>query len=538
MKRHPDTKRQISTTGGKSSSTAKKMTSPQNTALALANMRKLLGYMAVQTLTARYDSLQRRNDPTRPRLQIRTDLTETEQWFSAERRRQAYAQCDELNDNTSVGSSIDTACRLTIGDKLEPVFTGEDSEYWQAAWEEWARHCGHAEDEDWHTMLGIALRAVLKHGDCLCVCDPMLTGGKLRIWDADQICSITGFDQWLADRGAPQDWRQVEGVVMDAEGRVQGYFATSLRNRDAVSPDDAIYLPRGVALRLSLKRKITEYRGEPTAILRQEQVSADSKDLLKSEIQSARLASELSLVVKQSPGFDSSGIGGILEGFGGDDKNKLTEGTEITDADLALLTEAARDSKTFAAFGDRAAIANVPAGTDIQNLTPQRPSNQVMAWQGMLDTACGKSLGMMSCLSNGTANNSYSSGEIELEISWAAFREYAKMLSRLVDYCAARICPHQRYEISYTEPIAIDAEKLEKVENLRLQSGRSTLREQLGPSYKRQLEQLAYEKKLLERLDLTNLAPFWQTTSGQPIQEQTPGVTATAQEQDMTEGNP
>ena len=101
---------------------------PASISTAASNLRKLVGLMAVRNLVARYDSL-RRDDPTRRQPEIRTDLTETEQWFSAERRILAYAQCDSLNDNSAVGSSISTAVRLTIGDKLEPVFTGDDSEF-------------------------------------------------------------------------------------------------------------------------------------------------------------------------------------------------------------------------------------------------------------------------------------------------------------------------------------------------------------------------------------------------------------------------
>ena len=187
------------------------------------------------------------------------------------------------------------------------------------------------------------------------------------------------------------------------------------------------------------------------------------------------------------------------------------------------------DSKTFAAFGDKAAVVQVPAGTEVQNLSPQRPSQQMMSWQGMLDTSVGKSLGMMSCLSNGRADTSFSAGEIELEISWAAFQEYARMLSRLVDYCAERICPHQPYEISYTSPISIDSEKEEKVLTMRLQSGRSTYREQLGPNYRKKLEQLASEKKMLEELGLSNLAPFSQTISGAVI----PDEDGTDKEEDL-----
>ena len=483
---------------------------------AVAIYRALLGRALTHRLVARYDALNRM-DTTRRFPIIKTGATETEQWFTSDKRLLAYAECDSLSDNSAVGSILDIACRLSIGDKLTPVFTGEDGEFWQTIWNQWAKKCGFDEDEDWHTMLDIVLRAVLKHGDCFCALDEGISGGKLRIWDADQCTNISDFSNWLAERGAPATWRCVEGVVLSDEGRVQGYFLTSLRNRQGVDSSEAIFLPREMCIRLSLKRKITEVRGEPTAILRQEQVSQDSNDLLKAEIAAGKLTSELSLVVEQSPGYDPSGLGGVLEGLPEEEKEEALDEAGITDADLDALKEVAMDSKTFSAFGDKACVVQVPSGTKVQNLSPQRPSNQMMSWQGMLDTSVGKSLGMMSCLSNGRADNSFSSGEIELEISWTAFQEYARMLSRLVDFCAERICPKQPYEICYTSPISIDSEKEEKVLTMRLQSGRSTFREQLGPNYKKKLEQLASEKKMLDEMGLSNLAPFSQTISGAVI---------------------
>ncbi len=64
---------------------------------------------------------------------------------------------------------------------------------------------------------------------------------------------------------------------------------------------------------------------------------------------------------------------------------------------------------------------------------------------------------------------------------------------------------------------------------MRLQSGRSTYREQLGPNYRKKLEQLASEKKMLEKLGLSNLAPFSQTISGAVI----PDEDGTDKEEDL-----
>ena len=68
---------------------------------------------ATPSLRQEYDAL--RDDIHREPLVIRSDLTETEQMFYAEKRIRAYIQASNLYDNDNVGSTLDTAIRLAIG---------------------------------------------------------------------------------------------------------------------------------------------------------------------------------------------------------------------------------------------------------------------------------------------------------------------------------------------------------------------------------------------------------------------------------------
>ena len=481
-------------------------------------LARLVGHLMNRTLVARYDSLNRA--PTRRVTEIRTDLSETEQMFYAEKRVLAYAKCDNLYDNTALASILDTSIRLTIGQRGgTPLFTGADKDTLQAWFTRWKRSAGYAEGESYYEMLALVLRLVKLHGDCIVWVDPVLTDGKMRIFDADQICnvSVPDFERWKQERDLPESCRQVEGCVVDGTGRVHGYFVTMLRNRYSVNLDDAMFLPVGTCRRVAYHRKHSQYRGEPSAFLANEELTEDTKSLLKSEIAAAKLASELPLIVEQPDGIDPDSISSLLEGYGSLDE--LAAGTGINPEELGMLGKT-HDDKTFAAYEGKAAIASVAHGTNVTNLNnSQRPSSQIQSFVDLLNDTNGRALGVMSCLSRGRADNSYSSGQIEIEISWKAFEEDQKMLERdVVDYIVSTFFPNAEYEVYWSRAIEIDPEKDEKVKDMQLRGGRTTFRQLLGADWKQTLMELAKEKKFLKDIGLDNLSVF-QTSSGNEVSE-------------------
>ncbi len=481
---------------------------------------KLISYISAKSLVARYDSLRR--DPTRRMPELRTDLSETEQQFRADRRILAYLQADNLYDNTALQGTIDTAVRLTVGQRGgTPIFTGADKDFATKLFDKWKRDCGYCEGESYYELLALIMRCVILHGDCPAWIDDQLTSSKIRIFDADQICSvdIADFTKWKTDHGLPEHTRQVEGCVIDGTGKVHGYFVTMLRNRYSVPLSDAMYLPIGTCRRVALHRKHTQYRGEPLVLGNQE-ISEDTKSLLRSEVGAAKLASELPLIVEQPEGFDASAIGSLLEGYS--DLGELTDGTGLTPEDIAKFGEASKldEASTFKAFQDKASIAMVQAGTKVTNLTnAQRPSAPIQSWVDVLNDANGKSIGVMSCLARGRADNSYSSGMIELEISYKSFEEFQKLLERqVIDYAMSVILPNSEYEVYWERSVVIDPEKDAKVAVMELTSGRKTYRDLLGADWKNQMDELAEEKKYLEEKGLTNLT-FFQTANGNELSE-------------------
>lgn len=473
---------------------------------------RLIGMVRNQTLIARYDSL--KPDPLRTPPEYRTDPTETEQQFESWDRILAYLQCDELYDNSPVGQTVQTAIRLAVGVKGgTPLFSGEGSDALQAAFDNWRWHCGYEESDSLQDVLQRVLHMVIVHGDCLVLCND-LTDYKIRLFDADQICNCDDFPALRDELGLPEDSRQVEGVVIDSSGRCLGYIVTMLRNRYGVSRRDATYIPAGLCRRVSFRRKHTQYRGEPLIISNQ-QISEYTKELLKSELGAAKLAAELALVVEQPPGQSANEqLAGILEGFSGD--AELTKEAGISEDDIASLAEAATPPQTFEAFEGRSAVASVPAGTKVTNIqNTNRPSQPIQSWVDVLADANGRCLGLMSSLSRGRCENNYSSGQIEINVSWTSIRQYQQLLERqVIDYVIEQIFGvGVDYECYWDNAFAIDPEKQENTLDKMLRGGRTTFREILGPEWESQLRQLAHEKQVIEELGLTNLS-IYETKSG------------------------
>ena len=478
-------------------------------------LARIAGILRATRLSAQYATLS--GPQPRPEPRICTEATETEQVFSGVKRLRAYAQADTLYENDFIGATLNTCVRLAIGTRGgNPSFTGDGAESVQAAFSDWKRTCGFAENEGWQECLRLILLTVKLHGDCAILCDPVLTGGKLRIWDADQICPMNAedFRAWADDMGIP-DARQVEGAVTDGQGRTLGWFVTGLRNRVAVSRDECMYIPATLGRRVSYRRRLTQYRGEPQVLANMD-LTRDTHDLLRSEVGAARLASEMSLVVKQ-PDPVGGALSGMLEGYA--DTADVLAGTGLSDDDVAALTQSADAGKSFKAWAGRASVVSVPQGTDVSNLSGIRPSESVQDWTNLLADANGRQLGVMSCLSRGRADNSYSSGQIELSISWAAFEDDQKLLERqVVDYVIGVLWPGARYAVSWPRAFEIDPEKSEKVLDLRLRGGRTTYREILGPDWRARLKQLAEEQEYIKALGMNNLSVFT-TASGAVIEE-------------------
>ena len=102
------------------------------------------------------------------------------------------------------------------------------------------------------------------------------------------------------------------------------------RNRYTCAAEDITYIPTSLGRRVAHHKKISQYRGEPLVIPNAD-LSNDTRDLLKSEVQAAKNAAEMALIVEKAG--QTGNLSALLSGL---DAGSLTEGTGITEDDLKV----------------------------------------------------------------------------------------------------------------------------------------------------------------------------------------------------------
>lgn len=491
----------------------------------------------VRMVRNHYEAL--RADRYRLEHGIRQDRTLTQQEFRAVDRLKAYALGNEAYENDSIGAIVDTCVRLSIGTKGgKPFFLGDDAAWNQTVWDEWARNCGYTEGENWNELLSTILRTVKIHGDCLILIDGDLTDSKVRLWDADQIVSLNDADfaRWGVSMGVPTQgddnsaiWRQVEGCVLDPDGRVQGYFVTMKRNRYAVSLEEATYLPASICKRISYHTRISQYRGEPS-ILPLMDLTNDTRQLIKAEVAAARNHSETSILLAEPAAADEvasvlSAVSDDTDGLADEVKQAAGLAGDDLESQVASLLNAQPEDLT--AIQGKSAIGHIKPGTEVHNLdNGNRPSQPIQQWIDKLADLNGQRLGVLSCLARGRADNSYSSGQIELSISWSKFEEDQKMLERLVvDYAVHAICGNCHYVVQWPKAFEIDPQKSEATLDAQLKGGRTSFQSIMGPDWRKNIDSM---KEFLDYCKETGVDPnvfsWYGETSAGNAREMSPAV--------------
>lgn len=480
----------------------------------------------IQAARACYTALERDDHEKLP--EYRAGRTETQQVLPSYRRLLSYRFGDRAYDNEIPGAIIDTTIRLTIGAHGgRPYFTGDNADELQSRWDAWAKRCGHQEDEAWPEMLAIALRAAKTHGDCLALIHPALTGGKLRLWDSDQIVDNADFPGWCARRGwhaamseTDYGYRQVEGAVTDPEGRVVGYFVTCLRQQTVASGDFVTYLPADICRRVSTRLKISQYRGE-SAMLPLEELTHSTTSLIKSEVAAANNFSQLSFLIIRPPGggdVQSAAIEGAIDpetGMVRDDVAALLPGGSNDPRELIRQTVAAPPE--MKQIEGKSAYGSLPYGSEVRELrNSDRPSTSIQAWLDRAADLSGQRLGVQSCLARGRNDASYSAGQLELAISWAKIQEDQAMLERqLIDYAVGVVCPEAtEWEVQWPAMIDIDPARTQAAADAAIRGGRETYQQQVGPEWRGRLRAMKQVLDYCAEIGLDPSALSWHGETG------------------------
>lgn len=260
---------------------------------------------------ARYEYLQNASGQTPQQPHIYYDPKYT---FLGIERLRSFAEGVSMQQNDSmVASVLMDHANCVVGASGGEVKVRSSSKKWDRNATDyvngyWADNC------DWRRQ-GNTLNRFLwqtdvisaRDGDCLWVCDPVLTEGQVMIYEADQLVDVDDFDEWAyqGEKGGMKiggKARQSDGVVFDGFGRVVGYFVTPKRCAKTVAIADAIFVPASAAyLYISERYRANQHRGE-SRLLSLMQILQHNRKMLESTVISAqRMAEDIAVKKIKSP---------------------------------------------------------------------------------------------------------------------------------------------------------------------------------------------------------------------------------------------
>lgn len=438
----------------------------------------------------------------------------------------SVAEARNLHENDlTVGGLLTGFSTHVVGEVGGKIVYNTQSEEWNKKASKltkaWQADCDYR-IPDWHfnDWLQVALPTFMRDGDFLLVFDKDVTEHKLLTFEADQIASV-GETDWPAmakergyvdTKGTP--WPQFSGVVTNPRGQVVAHVASVERGRISHPAKECSLYPAKISRMIFRAMRLQQYRGN-SVLLAMLDIISDFRELIKSEIKSAkRTAREAIIVQQENPTqaiLDATQI----------TLDQLTEGTGET------LPQA--QAKRYEVLDKNYGGETVYAGLNdkITHVKNDRPAPQIAEFQKHTTQSCGHSLGMYKMFSTGEVTTSYSAARAELLLTHAMFRCLQKFLERRVidwimrtlitDWIAAgeldelpddMDVPSETYTVVWPELPILDPVAEVDAALKRLKGGLSNWDIELGGDAKKILLRLSENIKFLRDNDLDILSIF------------------------------
>lgn len=483
-------------------------------------------------------------------------LGEAEGQLTPSRRLRGIDLARNMMRNSAQTRGLDRTLRVNaVGPDGKLVFADAPAGSWYdlaaRAFRRWSRHADYIDGASWRECLQQVAAAIEREGDCVVVHDVgQLSGGpaeregtgRLLFFEADQIASLDAAS-WAAFLGAGYaGWHQCSGVLTDALGRVAGVVVTGRRGEETVPLADALVLTRDPAapdeaewILLARRWRLRQLRGSASSLPALTTVQ-DAQEMVTYELQSAkRSASHYAAILERDQPALPQDMAALPD-----------------PATLAAGTAAAQAASPEAAAAAAAtpAPAPIPGATDDMPAVGQtnlaaisggqvdlmrgvekiewdpatRPSTPVVDFLDHSARLAGRAMGLNASYSVGRAEGSYTAFRGDLVMSWRTFADLQQWLEdTLCDWVARRVLlravrlgelpppPDEDWPdaIRWQWPRmpAVDEDREQSAILKKLRNGLTTYRDEIGPSWRAHLEQLAEEHREAERLGLP-LAPF------------------------------
>lgn len=390
-------------------------------------------------------------------------------------------------------------------------FSTDDEEWNEAAayWynEQWAMNCDARDDRRLADINGQILLSVLREHDCLAFFDHgAISPGKMWFWESDQICNLTEDDfarhrltiaRRLGIRGS-DEMTQESGIVRDRFGRVAGYIVHGGRGRQNVEWKDATVLPRGLARLFKNSWRLNQQRGT-SEILTAAANLIDGYEILVAELNAAKTQAKQAMAVYCTDSHQKAL-------HRADSSDGQSAEAALTDDDAAAF----RNYRNFELLS-AGAIEYLEPGDEVKMLENKRPAPQLETFLSAQGIMAGASMGLPRFFSLLKADASFSAvrGEMNLaDVNFQWWQQWAQdylldwQLENALGYAFAEGIlparsdwkPHR--EFCHPKMPKLDENKATQAAKDQLDSDLTTLREQIGPDWRKKVKQRALERRV------------------------------------------
>lgn len=480
-----------------------------------------------------YEGIRRPKD----RILVSADNGSNEEWIlPGWERPRAVAECRNLAINDiNVSGLLLTLENCVVGSNGGRVkFLTPDVEWNKkadAVVRKRSRDCdARIPRQSLNALLRALLREIKIGGDCVVVCDPVLTDGKLLTYEADQVCEIDSAD-WKAKAeaggwlekidGKPVPMIQRSGAVIDSLGRLHAIVCSRVRGRSKVSGKDATVFPVKSARIVFQPTRLGQLRGN-SPLLPMLTIVADFRDLVQSEVKSAKRGAQDTYQVKDDTlAAVQSALGAVLapvsQAAGG-------VGTQIVSPVVPQRLENLEQ-------GAGGAVIYTGKETEINALEFNRPSRSISDFENHVIARCGMALGLYRMFATGKVEASMSSARAEMYLTWrGSITADQQMLKHgVVDFAVsvwlgmAKITPPDGLEIEdcfaveWPAPPALDpgAEAQAKFDEIKY--GFADFETTIGPQWRDVFDRLKEQVEAARAAKIDGVLALFETKAGAPM---------------------
>lgn len=306
------------------------------------------------------------------------------------------------------------------------------------AFARWARSCEFYDGRRLNDLLRVILKTYLVGGECVLLFDDGLVedSGKVLLFEPDEMANLE--DVEFAAR-FPSGWQQVDGHVLNGNGRLVGVFVSRQFRGETTFPADSCY-------KLVRDPDAPEEAAPwicPRNMWRKNQVIGVSP--IASAIASVADLEDLATYELQSAKQNSQTVAQVLQ-----DRQEEAPPSTFDSADVEAMTdEEVREAASSEAAAAQTVSLNrirgagclyevMPEGTKLDLLDTKHPNPNMPAF---IDWQAGRAvapLGLSRMFATMKVEGSFSACQGEINMSWPAFEDAQVFLEQICDWIVVR----------------------------------------------------------------------------------------------------